>query len=171
MRTAFAFVALLAATGLTAAQEGKPFESKEGRFAVRFPGDTRAEVKTVVQKAGGLELTLSVVEKGGAGHVVAFADVGPEATKLPPAQVLERAEQGLVSIFKAKVTKAGASTFKASGKDHAARDVIAEKDAATIRMKLILIDGRLYELFVVGPKEATTGKDADEFLNSFTVTK
>lgn len=167
LKTICTAAALLVVAGALSAEEPK-FESKDGRFSAKFPG--KAETKA--QKAGGLELHITIVEKGTGGFAVIYSDMPPDVVKATPAtKLLEGGEKGLVDNFKAKIIKSGESVFKANGKDYPARDILAEKDDKTLRVKIILVDNRLYQVFVVGPKELATGKEADDFINSFELTK
>ena len=172
LRTICTVTALLVgACTLTAADEPK-FESKDGRFSAKFPG--KAETKP--QKAGALDLFITYVEtekeKNKVGFAVIYSDMPADVVKSTPAKaILENGEKGLVNNFKAKVTKSNETVFKANGKDYPARDIVAEKDATTLNVKLILVDNRLFQVFVAGPKELATGKEAEEFLKSFELAK
>lgn len=167
MRTICTVAALVVFAGALTADD-KKFDSKDGKYSVKFPG----EPTTQNQKAGDLNLTITIYEKGTSGFAVIFSDMTAETVKAAPAKkLLEGGEKGLVDNFKAKVIKSGESVFKANGKEYPAREILAEKDALTLRIQIILVDTRLYQVFVVGPKEVTTGKEADDFFKSFELTK
>jgi hypothetical protein len=158
---------LMLFTGLVVAQD-KKFESKEGKFSAKFPG----EPKTVNQKAGGLDLSITIVEKGKGGFAVIYSDMPADIVKGAPAdKLLAGGEKGLVDNFKAKVTKSGEMKFKGNGKEYPGREILAEKDDLHLRVNIILVDNRLYQVFIVGPKEMVTGKEADEFIKSFELAK
>ena len=162
-----ATVLALSASGLVAL-ENKKIESKEGKFSATFPD----QPKTVTQKAGGLELTINSVEKDKAVYAVIYSDMPDEVVKATPgAKLLEGGEKGLVDNFKAKVSKSGETKFKSNGKEYPAREIMAEKDDLHLRVMIILVDKRLYQVFVVGPKDMVTGKAADEFFKSFELAK
>ena len=169
MRTILAAVVLVCAGGLAAAQEAK-YESKEGRFRAKFPG--KDEPKLTEAKADGMPLKIYMVEKD---KKVAFAvihsDLSADAAKAEPKVLLEGGEKGLVDNFKAKVTKSGEVKFSSNGKDYPAREIVAEKEDLHLRVTIILAGNRLYQVFVAGPKDLVAGKEADEFLKSFELTK
>ncbi|VTR90745.1 Uncharacterized protein OS=Pseudanabaena biceps PCC 7429 GN=Pse7429DRAFT_4512 PE=4 SV=1 [Gemmata massiliana] len=169
MRTMFTVAALVVFVGTVGADD-KKFESKEGKFSVKFPGDEKPKV--LAQKAGGLDLNITIAEKGKSGFAVIYSDMPADVIKAAtPSKLLEGGEKGLVDNFKAKVSKSAETKFTANGKDHPARDITAEKDDLHLQVKIILVDNRLYQVFVVGPKEAVAGKEAEEFLKSFELAK
>ena len=51
------------------------------------------------------------------------------------------------------------------------RELIGAKDAINLRIQIILAGTRLYQVFVVGPKDMVMGKEADAFLKSFEITR
>jgi hypothetical protein len=163
--TIAAAVFVLFAAGVTA-QDAKKYESKEGKYSVAFPGTPKDEAK----KAGGIGLNIAMVQKGAGGFAVIYSDLPAEAIKAVKAKdLLDGGQKGLVDNFKAKVTSSKDIEF---GKQkYPAREIVGEKDAINLRITIILAENRLYQVFVVGPKDLTTGKEADEFLKSFEITK
>ena len=89
----------------------------------------------------------------------------------PAGKLLEGGEKGLVDTFKATVTKAAETKFTSNGKDYPAREITAKKDDLNMRVTLILVDNRLYQVFVVGAKELVDGAEADAFMKSFELMK
>ncbi|MFM8274246.1 MAG: hypothetical protein ACKODX_18210 [Gemmata sp.] len=170
MRTMFTALAFVVFAGALTATAADRYESKEGKYGAKFPGDEKP--KSVSQKAGGLDLNITIVEKGKGGFAVIYSDMPADVVKAAPAaKLLEGGEKGLVDNFKAKVTKSGETKFKSGDKEYPARDILAEKDDLNLRVTIILVDNRLYQVFVVGPKDMVTGKDADDFFKSFELTK
>lgn len=166
MRPALAVMIVLAGGFCTFADDAKKFASKDGKFGAKFPD----EPKVITQKAGDIPMVITIVEKGKGGFAVIYSDMPAEIVKAAPAaKLLEGGETGLVSNFKAKVTKSGEITFKSGDKKYPAREIIAEKDDLHLRVTIILAGNRLYQVFVVGPKELITGKEADEFFKSFEI--
>jgi hypothetical protein len=167
MRTILAAALLAACAGGLAGQDkkdAKKFESKDGKFTATFP----AEPKTITQKAGDLNLVITIVEKGKTGYAVIYSDIPADKVKAAgPAKLLEGGEKGLVDQFKAKVTKSKETTV---GKQkYPAREIIGEKDDLHLRVTIILAENRLFQVFVVGPKETITAKEADDFFSSFEI--
>ena len=170
MRTILTAAALVCAAGLAGAADTK-FESKEGQFKAAFPG-TEAP-KTTMTKAGGLDLSITILEKDKkTGYAVIYSDMDPmKVQAAPAAKLLEGGEKGLVDNFKAKVTKSEVTTFKSNGKEYPAREIMAERDDLNLRLTLIMVDNRLYQVFVVGRKDVVGGKEADDFVKSVEITK
>lgn len=170
MRTILTAAVLACAGGLAAAADTK-YESKEGQFKAAFPG---AEApKTTVTKAGGLDLSITIAEKDKkTGYAVIYSDLDAKAVQgAPAAKLLEGGQKGLADNFKAKIVNGTETQFKTNGKEYPAREIMAEKDDLSLRVTLILVDTRLYQVFVVGPKDVVTGKEADDFVKSVEITK
>ncbi|AMV30291.1 hypothetical protein VT84_38220 [Gemmata sp. SH-PL17] len=170
MRTMFTVAALMVFVGTVGADD-KKFESKEGKFSVKFPGDEKP--KALTPKAGGLDLNITIVEKGKNGFAVIYSDMPADVIKgATPPKLLEGGEKGLVDIFKAKVNKSAETKFKANGKEFPAREIFAEKDSLNLRVTLVLVENRLYQVFVVSEaKDVVTGKEAEDFVKSFELAK
>lgn len=169
MRTMCAAL-VLAVFAAAVTADDKKYESKEGRYSAKFPGET----KTVTQKTQAVDLNITIHEtkdnKG--GFAVIYSDMPADVVKAAPAEkLLEGGEKGLVENFKAKVTKSTPTKFKANGKEYPARDIVASKEALFLRVQIVLVDNRLYQVFVVGPEAVATGKEADDFLKSFELAK
>ena len=46
----------------------------------------------------------------------------------------------------------------------------AERDDWNLKGSIVLVGGRLYQVYVYGTKDFVTGKEADAFLMSFAIT-
>lgn len=165
MRTILAVAVLaIGAAGLTG-QDDKKYE-KDGKFTAKFPNGPTHQAKS----AGGLTVNMYLAdyEKGKGGFLVVYTDLPAEKLKAPtPDQVLSSSEQALKDDFKAKITKSGATTHGA--KKYPAREIVAEREEWNLRGTLVLVGTRLYQVYVYGPKDFVTGKDANDFLASFSV--
>lgn len=171
LKTVLTVAVMVVFAGALSGQD-KKFDSKEGKFSAKFP----IEPKVVPQKAGGLDLYITIAEKekekDKLGFAVIYCDLPPDVVKATPGKkLLEGGEKGLIENFKATVKSSSEAVFKANGKDYPARDILAEKDALTLRVRIIMVDARLYQVFVIGPKEQASGKEADDFLSSFELAK
>ncbi len=146
--------------------DAKKYESKDGKYRVAFPGEPTLQN----QKAPGveIEMKMAIVEKGKGGYGVIYNDL-PSVNGVEAKAILDGGEKGLADKTKSKITSSKNLEF---GKDKfPARDIVAENTAATMRIRLILADNRLYQVMVIGPKEFATNKDADKFVGSFELTK
>jgi len=173
VRTVLALTALVLGSCTLALAQDKEFDSKDGKFKAKFPG----EPKTIQQKAGGIDLNISIVDRPNkGGFAVIYSDMPPDVVKAtPPDKLLEGGEKGLVDNFKAVTSKEKGkepqkTTVKFGDKEYPARVIYATKDELHMRVTLVLAGNRLYQVFVVGPKDVVEGKEADDFIKSFVVT-
>jgi hypothetical protein len=173
MRKILAVVMLAVFAAALTAQPDKIDTAKDGKFTAKFPNGPAVFKKS----AGGLALTTyrADYEKGKGGYVVFYTDIPPEVLKAPlPAKVLETAENALKDDFKATIKESSAIEF--GPKKYPARKLTAEKMDITgewnLRGMMILTpSGRLYQVYVYGPKDFLASKDADAFLSSFEITE
>ena len=168
MRTILA-VAVLAvcAAGLTG-QDDKKFE-KEGKFTAKFPNDPIARTAA----AGGLtvHIFLADFDKGRGGFMVTYADLPADKLKAPtPDQVFDSGKQALEKDFKLKNAKIEPADKVGPLKQYEARKISGEREDLHLRGIVALAKSRVYQVYVFGPKDFVEGKEANEFLASFTVT-
>src|SRR5690349_21694196 len=102
-----ASIVLVVATGLQAQAE-KKFESKEGKYSAAFPGTPATNSK----KVGDLTINTAAVDAKGVAYMVIYSDLPADTVKSSKAEdILDGGEKGLVTNFKAKVTKSKPTTF------------------------------------------------------------
>jgi hypothetical protein len=168
MRTVLA-IGLLTVCALTAgAQEPALHESKDGRFAAKFPLQPGSSVTNQKVKVAGIELALWTSERATSAYSVACCDLTTDALKdSPAAKVLEKSEQGFVAQTKMKVSGSKATTF--GPKAYPAREFFADREGAQVRVLLVLAETRLYQVYVIGAKDTVTGKEVDDFFASFVI--
>ncbi|MCE9568248.1 MAG: hypothetical protein K8U57_40125 [Planctomycetes bacterium] len=160
---------LVAAAGLSAQGE-KKFESKEGRYSAAFPGTPTTDSK----KAGELTINTAAVDAKGVAYMVIYSDLPAETVKTSKSEdILDSGEKGLVTNFKAKVTKSQPTTF---GKEkYPARNVTAEVkvDATTLRLRItiVLAGNRVYQVLAVGNPDVVGNAMTDKFFDSFEIRK
>jgi len=167
MRTVIAVAVLALGAASLTGQDDKKYE-KDGKFTAKFPSTPT----TLTRSAGGLtlNLTLADFEKGKGGMMVVYADIPAEKVKAPtPDQILDSCKRALEEDFKLKNMKAEPAPFGA--KKLPARSISGDRDDLFINGTIVLSGNRLYQVYAFGPKEFVTGKDAEEFLKSFTTTE
>jgi hypothetical protein len=170
MRSTLAAFTIVLSAGAVTAQGEKKYESKEGKYSIAFP----SKPMPTPSKAGGVELNMMFAEKGDGGFIVMHADFPAEMAKLQkPKELLDNGQKGLVEKFEAKV--ATSKDFEFGKQKYPAREIVCEKKIENgpiyLRIQIIVADNRLYQVFVVGPKEMVTNKEADTFFKSFEITK
>jgi hypothetical protein len=163
-----AFVLFAAALAAGQEKEAKPekYESKDGKYRVEFPGKPAKPDK----KSAAGDLNITMVEKGAGSFNVIYSDLPEDAIKLvKPKDLLDGGQKGLADNFQAKVISS--RDFEFGKQKYPSREIAAEKDMLHLRTQLILAENRLYQVFVIGPKELVAGKEADAFLKSFEIAK
>jgi len=170
MRGFIAGIILLIAAGGLTAQDEKKYESKDGKYAIAFPGAPKTEAK----KAGELTLNTAAVESKGVAYLVIYSDLPAETVKASKAEdILDNGVKGLVDNFKAKVTKTTPTTF---GKEkYPARNVTAELkvDATVLRLRvqIVLVNNRVYQVLAVGGADGVAGAATEKFFDSLEIRK
>jgi hypothetical protein len=148
----------------------KEFTSKEGQFTIMMPG-TPKETKSQIPGANKtpIDLTMVMVDAGKFVHVVAYQDNAqaagsPEQEK----QALIIARNAIAARFKGKIlsTKDLKLADKYGGMEI---QVEIPELHGIYRSRLYLVGKRLYHVTVIGPKELTSTKDSDNYLDSFKV--
>jgi hypothetical protein len=153
-----------------AAADDKKFVSKDGKYAVAFPGEPKTDSKST----GELTTQTAVVEaKGVSFWVISTALPADTVKSFKPEEILENGEKGLMKNFRGKASESKATTF---GKDkYPAREAKAEVtlDGKTLnlRLQLVFANGRMYQVLAIGSKDAVAGAASDAFFQSFEVTK
>jgi hypothetical protein len=155
-----------------AAAAGEPptrwhdYTSKEGRFAVSFPGPPKEERHTVKTPAGPLTTTTVIARLNRAAVcTVAYHDVSDAAVKASTAdQRLNLLRDGAVQSLQGKLL----SEKKVERDRFPGRELLIElPDQAVYRTRVYVAGARVYQVVVKGPPEAVTSQEADRFLDSF----
>ena len=153
--------------------ELQPFTSKEGRFTVQMPTPTMEKKQQITTATGTLNVTLIIAEgRLDSSFVVSYSDLpDKELTKGSVDKRLEQACKGAVESARGKL-RGGEKPIKLDG--HPGREIEIEKDGKIVaRMRIFLVERRLYQVMVLGsgtifsPKE----KDVTTFLDSFRLNK
>lgn len=159
------------AIGATAAAEDKPmkFQSKEGKFAIQFPGkptESKQKQKTVV---GDVDVYLFAIVQKDRAFLATYADY-PRGTiaKQGLQDSLDKARDGNIKGVKGKLVSEKKITLKKKDDGREALIALPDKNGA-YRVRIYLVGDRLYQVLVAGPDDFAKGKDATAFLDSFEV--
>lgn len=176
MRLLAVFASLVLFVGFAVAAE--KYESKDGNYSVAFPETPKLSTK----KVGNAEIKIALLEtKDNNYYVVVYTDVSAEAVKdVELSKILEGGEKTFVSNLKAKVTKSEELNLKSGEKKYLAREFYANKTLSTadpiqktketkiyFRARVFVVDNRLYQVFLTGTNEFVSGRESDQFFNSF----
>jgi hypothetical protein len=167
LRTLTVLALVTCATLCSGAPDDKKYLSKEGQYAVKFPPG--ASVKTEMSKVNDIEISLAFVNVDDKAYFV-MCMAFPSAVKGETAKgMLDWAEKVGVSRTGGKAESSKGFEF---GKEkYPGREIVADKDGAKARARLIIAGKRIYILTVGGPKDFATSDDATKFLDSFEIMK
>jgi Protein of unknown function (DUF1559) len=150
--------------------------SKEGRFSIRFPGT--ADVKTAQMELpappkGKVTLNLLVQETDkDSGYIVIYQDIPPTAQLATPEginAIFEEARQGfLISLPGAKF--GNDQKVSIAGKEGREWMIEGLPNDGKCRMRIVIVNQRLYLFGGRGPAAMVTGKGTNDFFDSFTIT-
>ncbi len=169
MRHAIAALTVVVCGALTAcAADDEKFTSKEGKYAVRFPGG--AETKAETSKVGQTNVESVKGRLNGGTFVAGYKD-GPDQLKMvPPKDIFDTLMKMATDNGIWKVTSSTDSDFGVN-KLPSRSMLIERKEGTWANTRFILSGNRVYLLSVNGSKDVVTSKEATAFLDSFELTK
>jgi hypothetical protein len=151
--------AILAALGLLACShelDWREIRSAEGGFTALVPGKPRYETRTL--SGGAVTMHLWSVQAGNSLFGVGYADY-PAAD----AGILDATRNALVANIQGNLIRE--SPLLRNGL--AGRALVAEAGDTVLRAQLLISGKRLYQLAVLGPRNALSPADVDLFFFSF----
>ena len=163
MRTmpALGLLLLLGACG----HEWQESTSSDGRYRVSFPGTPSKKVETVPTAIGTLTATFDAVELPTGAYAVCWCDYPEEVLDgVDPQAILDGARDGAAQRVRGKVVQDTAVQIGAvPGKEIR----IETQAGVSLRVRLCLVENRLYQAIVTGPKPFEASADTQTFLDSF----
>jgi hypothetical protein len=176
LRVALALSALLA-LGLTARADPKLIEFKnvDGRYAVVAPGKaSKPDTKKLAVGATGLAIPVTTVRWDGPNSTtlaVTYADYPETFREVAPKTILDGVLTGLKGTdgketLNEKVTL-GTDPNKVEGREF----IVVAGTKTAVRVRVFLVDTRLYQVMVTGTKDNVGSKAATAFLDSFQIVK
>jgi hypothetical protein len=158
---------LQAQPGGGSAVKWQVFESAEGRFRIAFPGTPiRKQGKLATEIGDVISIRHSAGDGAEATYDVTYNDY-PKAgiARLSPAKLLNAARDGLVYQAKGRVLSEKPFMIgKVAGHDQS----ILAADGTHYRIRLLLVESRLYQLTAMAKPPART--DEQRFFGSFQLT-
>lgn len=151
---------------LTDAGLGPPYSSVSGGFRVRFPAGKAPEVEAKAIAGSSSASHLFKVQYGTSGYIVAYDDLA-KGSKREPQQILDGAREGVLETTGGTIERDDPFTIDGfSGID---LTVTAVTSGITMRQRarVILVDGRLYQLVVVAPSWSGATAVEQDFFDSF----
>jgi hypothetical protein len=164
-----ALLVLAFASASGRAEELTEFASQAGRFKVLLPG--KPDVQELPTPAGTMHL-VQVRTKAGE-FLASWIDLPANLVDSPEKieTSLNKARDGILERLKGKQVHDKKITLddKHSGRDFGAE--ISSPDKGRLRARMFLVEGRLYQVIVVGTSDWTGSKVADRVLESFRLAK
>ncbi len=157
LSSALAALALFALVACTPTMDWREFASAEGRFSAVLPGRAHHESKPLAA-APGATLQLWSARAGESLFGVGYADL-PAADEA----LIDKTRDAMLASVGGRLIEDRALIRNGL----AGRSLVAEAGDSILSAQLLLGDGRLYQLVVLGPKSAVTPADLDLFFSSF----
>jgi hypothetical protein len=163
-------ILLFTAVGVRAgAPEWQDFVWRKGECVILMPAKPQQLTRTIPGPNGStLEVYMQFVDLKSVAYVLSYVDnptfKGAGSQQLE--EVLNKARDGAVG--KGKLIK----ETKLKHGPYPGREVLVELSASvSSRSRLFVVEEKLYQLVILGSREACTAKEADEFLASFKLLK
>ncbi len=168
MRRLLAVIAL-AAVAVGGRADDKPawkeFTSKEGRFKVLMPATPRQSDHDTESDFGKGVLHMNTARVGDMMYGANYCDFPPTVRDIPIKAFLDASRDGAIANLEGKlVSEKDVRLGKYPGREIRI-DVGAGR--SLFRVRVFLVEQRLYQAVVFGTHEAATSKEADRFLDSF----
>ena len=145
--------------------EWKEFISKDGRFTVLMPGTPKQDMAETESDFGKGVLHLNVAQAGPTMYGANYCDFPAAVKKAPLKQVFDSSRDGAVTNLEGKlVSEKDVKLGEYPGREIRI-DVAGGK--RLFRVRVFLVDQRLYQVVVFGTKDEATSKESDKFLDSF----
>jgi hypothetical protein len=144
------------------------YKSDSGKFTAQFPGTPQEKEMS----AAGISAKGVVLDRGDRAFTVMYADLPGSADQFKNAALVEMSLDGAATGCVQNVKGKQTALDKIKLGDHPGRDVKAElPDGNELRNRIYMVNGRLYQVMVLGKKGYTTSPDAEKFLTSFKLTQ
>jgi len=144
------------------------YESAEFHYRIAFPGVPVTSTKKVATVAGPLPVDTAKVEVSKDLVLSVAVTTYPEAfAEIPPSKILEGVRDGLKGSDGTVKTD---TEFEFGTAKHLGRDVLVEAGKNSLRVRMVLVDRRLYSVMLTGAKEKVTAAESD-FIKSFELVK
>lgn len=171
IRSLLALPLLVALVASASAQKPKDaYAPKDGKFSVRFPGLPKESPQTIKTGLGELNVfTATYATTDGNAFMASYSDFPQEVARPEGRNTLY---DGVREGLKGKDGKVLVETEREFGPDKLpGRELELEKGKQRMRLRIVLQEGRLYQVGVLGTASFVSGKDASAFLDSFELTK
>jgi hypothetical protein len=150
--------------------DARRFVSTEGNFSVVFPCTPSQDHQRVKTASGHLDVEMFLAEgKNDVSYVVSYSDLPEaEAKKGTEAKRLNFARDGAVTKSRGKLRSE--KPIELAG--YPGRELIIDTDTESVlRLRIFVVERRLFQVMVVGPGANVLQRDGTFFLDSFRLGK
>lgn len=145
----------------------KVYTSDDGKFRAKLFPDPKVESSKIATPAGVVPLTTVRSEAGrGLAFGVTVADYPDAVQDLDPKAILDGVRDGLKGPDGKVVSDDAVKVGGLPG-----REITIAAGKNRVRVRLLLVGSRLYQVLVTGSETLATSKAADVFLDSFELLK
>lgn len=147
----------------------KEFTSKEGLFRVLMPGTPKQHTAEAESDFGKGVLHMNTAQADRTLYGAHYLDYPAEIKKAPIQKVLDASRDGALANLEGKlVSEKDIKLDKYPGREV---QIEVAEGKRLFRARVYLVEQRMYQVVVFGTKAAATSKEADKFIDSFTLTK
>ena len=151
------------------------FASTEGRYTVKVAGKDSTDTKQIAYGADPAQTVTRTITKWdapppGGTYSVTFADY-PELFKGLDTTLLDGARDGVKGPDGLGGAVISEKPAEVGGEKVVGREVVVRAKKNWVRVRLVMVELRLYQVMVTGPEEAVNGEEAKAFLDSFQLAK
>ena len=166
---------LLATAGLGQNRDARLYDyrSVDGKFRVKMPRDPDLDRKELATGPGGVQSVPVTTVRSSSGklvYAVSYADYPDTFRAVPAKTLLDGVRNGLKGTD-GKVVKDEETTLGTGEKKVSGREFRVEAGNNAVRARAFLVETRLYQVMVTGPKSSVDSKSTDEFFRSFELQK
>ena len=144
---------------------GALYRATTGSFQVRFPEGKAPEVEHK-PITGGLSVSMFKVQYGTSGYIVTFDDFNRTSGRSAE-QILDGAKEGVLETTGGTLDKEDPLTLEGHPGIELSVSATTSGIAMRQRVRVYLVDGRVYQLIVVAPTWSGASASEQEFFDSF----
>lgn len=170
IRTGPGFVLMAVVTASAFANRDEEYAPKDGGFKIHFPGKPKESSQKAKSPIGDLKVsTATYATADGNVFMVSYTDFPEGAAKADSsAAFFDGVRRGLAGKDGKLL---GEKDIQVEPDQVPGRDIEIEKDKKRMKFRIVLRDGRLYQVATIGTASFVISKNATAFIDSFTLTK
>jgi hypothetical protein len=163
---------LVLAFPLLAHNRDSKYSPREGNCSIRFPGRPKETLQTTPTALGELRVfTATYATSDGSAFLLSWTEFPPETTTAENRTSLyDGVREGLKGNDGEVISD---DSMEIGPQKLPGRELHIKKDNGKLRMRfrILVHDGRLYQIAVIGSAKFVDGNNAKDFLDSFEVVK